>query len=124
MTDNYDYLVQLKASATNLRMQIPSMISQAVVDKISLIKERSDSELPETVIYSPLSDEKRFSSTTHLARVRLAGWQLQILKATKKSDNEEILVAVINKVGALKSKPATSDHRNGNNPQRFKQSRR
>jgi hypothetical protein len=122
MTDSY--LVQLQTSAINLRMQVPSMISQAVADKISLVQERSGAELPETVIYSPLADEKRFSSTVHLARVRLAGWQLQLVKATKKSNEEEVLVAVVIKVGALKSKSATSDHRNGNNPRRAKQIRR
>lgn len=124
MTDNYDYLAQLKTSATNLRMQVPSMISQAVVDKISLIQERSDSELPENVIYSKLLEEERFTSTTHLARVRLAGWQIELIKAAKKSTGEEIIVAVINKVGSLKYKSATNDRRNGNNPMRAKQSRR
>lgn len=122
MTDSY--FDQLQTSAINLRMQVPSMISQAVVDKISLIQERSSDELPETVIYSPLADGKRFSSTVHLARVRLAGWQLQLVKATKKSNDEELLVAVIYKVGALKSKTAAKDHRNGNNPMRAKQMRR
>ena len=124
MTDNYDYLAQLKTSATNLRMQVPSMISQAVVDKISLIQERSDSELPGNVIYSKLLEEERFTSKVHLARVRLAGWQLELVKATKKSNSEEIIVAVIHKVGTLKSKTTTNERRNGNNPMRAKQIRR
>ncbi len=120
MTSSINYLSQLKDSSTSLRLSVPNMISQAVVEKIALIEERSTTDLPENIIYSQSSDKDRFHSTVHLANVRLSGWQLEILRATKKSVDEEVLVAVINKVGACKMKNPSSDHRNGNNHMRNK----
>ena len=124
MTLVKNYYEQLQRSAVSLRLQIPECISRAVVNKIDLIQDRSTSVLPESIIYANSIDENRFSSQTDLGRVKLTGWQLQIVKATKKSNHEEVLVAKIIKIGSISTKVAASGRRNGNNPVRHKATKR
>lgn len=119
MTDSINYLDQLQTSSTSLRLAIPASISQAVVDKITLIKERSSFDIPASIIYASRLDKKKFVSSIHLARVRHSGWQLEVVKAID-SNNEEVLVTLINKVGCTRPKAAVCDHRNGNNSMRAK----
>jgi len=119
-----NYFEQLKISAVSLRLQIPESISNAVVAKVNLTQDRSVIALPESIIYANAIDEKRFYSETHLANVNQRGWQLEIVKVIKKATDEEVVVAVINKIGSIRTRSAASDHRNGNNAIRQKAIRR
>ena len=124
MTQEKNYFEQLKKSAISMRLPVPEYISKAVVDKVQLIHESSSFSLPDGIAYANSTDNRRFSSRTHLARVKLSGWQLEIIIATKKSNNEEVVVAIIYKVGSSRIKTAVSDRRNGNNPVRTKSIRK
>jgi hypothetical protein len=117
-------LEQLKISAVSLRLQIPESISSAVVTKVNLTQDRSVHTLPESIIYAESIDEKRFHSETHLANVNQRGWKLEIVKVIRKTTDEEVFVAVINKIGSIRTRFAASDHKNGNNPIRQKAIRR
>lgn len=120
------YSEQLQISAAILRLQIPEVISKAVVDRINLIQSSLilTFPLPENIIYASSIDETKFHSETHITRVKISGWKLEILKAEKGSTGEEVIIALINKIGSIRTKIAASDHRNGNNSLRQKKIRR
>jgi|GEM_PF-2513224 len=124
MTLEKKYFEQLQTSAVSLRLQIPESISNAVVDKINLAHDRSDHVLPESIIYAKSIDQNRFHSETHLARVRLSGWQLEIVKVIKKSTDEEFAIVIINRIGSINTRKAAADRMNGNNQIRYKAMRK
>lgn len=124
MTDGINYLSQLQISSTSLRLTVPDLISQAVVNKIMLLQDRSEHKLPENIIYCTSIDELKFQSPVHLANVRLSGWQIKIVNATEKSLNNDVMIAIIHKVGSVKTRTAVSDHHNGNNPVRARSIRK
>jgi len=124
MTPLKTYSEQLKISAVSLRFSIPELVSQAVVNRLVLIKERSTVDIPESIMFATSFDEEKFISSNHLANVKNGRWQLEIVSARKKFVNEEVIIAIINKVGSVRTKTSISDHRNGNNPIRNKANRR
>jgi hypothetical protein len=115
MTNGNDYFDQLQESATNLRIHVPERVSQAVIEKINLAQNRSDFDLPKNVMYVKSIDKAQLSSAVHVARVKVSGWQIEVIRATKKLVNEEVIIAIINKVGICSSKAGSKDRRNGNN---------
>jgi len=124
MTIGSDYFDQLQESANTMRMHIPATVSQAVADKIYSAKSRSDFELPRYITYANSIDETKFESITHISRVKVSGWQLEIVRAYKKQMNEEIVLAIIKKVGVRSRKYDSKDHRNGNNSVRIQLTRK
>lgn len=116
MTDSTNYNVQLQASAESLRLPVPGVITNAIVDKISLIQDRASFELPESIIYAKAVDSRKYISSTHVVRVRASGWQFEIVKASSKSGNEDILIAIVKKIGSTCVKQSVRDYRDGNNP--------
>lgn len=124
MTIGSDYFDQLQESANTMRMQVPATVSQAVADKIYSAKSRSDFELPRYIHYTNSIDETKFESITPIARLKISGWQLHIVRAYKKQMNEEVVLAVVKKVGVRSRKSDSSDHRNGNNSVRIQLTRK
>lgn len=124
MTDGINYLSKLQISSASLRLTVPDLISQAVVNKIMLIQDRSELNLPENIIYCTFIDELRFQSPVQLTNVRLSGWQIKLTKVTEKNLDKEFMLAIIHKIGSAKPKNAASDHRNGNNPVRARSMRK
>lgn len=118
MTDSINYYDQLETSSISLRLQVPNTISQRIAKKISLIREHSTLEFPDNIIYASFFDKAKFYSSTYLAKIKLSGWNFEIVKAEQKVLGQEVIIVVIKKNGFAKTRTGVSDHRNGNNPVR------
>lgn len=126
VTPEENYLKQLSKSADSLKLPIPEHISQAIVEKITALQGSSKFLLPESILYTQFMDTTKFptSSHSHLSKVKLGGWQLEILKVVTATEDKEILLAFVTRVGSTCKKPVAVDHRNGNTPARSKAIRR